>query len=64
MAKIKIEEVIDHLDTDVRRALADAVKETIPSANFDEYSLFRAFKRSIRRRCRTWENVPDNYVDD
>ena len=64
MAKVKIDEIIDHLSTEMRRALSDAVKETLPAAMFDEYELFRSFKRAVSRKCSTWEQVPDKYVDD
>jgi len=63
MARIKPEECIDHLDTDIRNALEAAVRETIPGATFDKYQLFRAFKRAVGRKCNTWERVPGAYVD-
>jgi hypothetical protein len=64
MARVKIEEIVEHLDHDLRRALADAVKEVLPSGTrFDEHELFRAFKRAVRRKCSTWERVPDRYVE-
>ncbi|MCA0850864.1 hypothetical protein [Salipiger thiooxidans] len=64
MARIKIEEVIQHLDHDMKRALEAAVRETIPDAQFDRQRLFKAFVRKVRLKCNTWESVPDNYVDD
>jgi len=64
MARIKIEEVIDHLDYDLKRALEAAVKETIPNAQFDRQRLFKSFVKQVRRKCGTWENVPDGYVDN
>ena len=63
MAKIKIEEVIDHLDTDIRKALKNTVDECCPGNTADAYDLFRQFKREVSRKCSTWENVPDNYVE-
>jgi len=63
MARIKIEAVIDRLDSNIRRALENAVKEVLPNANFDSYELFRAFKRAIGRKCNIWERIPDNYVE-
>ena len=63
MARIKIEEVIDRLDSDIRNALEDAVNEVIPNANFDKYELFRAFKRAVGRKCSTWESIPDRYIE-
>ncbi len=63
MAKIKPEEIVDDLSTEMRRALEDAVREVIPDAQFDAYELFRAFKRAVRRKCSTWETVQDSHVD-
>lgn len=63
MAKIKPEEIIDHLSSDFRKALKGAVSEIMPGSVVDEYQLFRAFKRWVRRKCSTWERVPDQYVD-
>ncbi len=62
MAKIKIESVIEHLDTDIRRALEDAVNHTIIDIQFDRNVLFREFVRAVGRKCQTWANVPDNCV--
>lgn len=64
MARVKIEEIVDSLSSDIRRALADAVNEVIDDAKFDEHELFRAFKRAVSRKCSTWERVPDRYVQD
>jgi hypothetical protein len=63
MAQIKIEEVIDYLDSDIRRALQEAVLRVIPNAEFDRNQLFREFVRAVGRKCRTWESVPDHYVE-
>lgn len=63
MARVKMEEIVDHLSSEMRRALSDAVEEVSPNSNIDGYDLFRAFKRAIRRKCNTWERVPDGYVD-
>jgi len=63
MARVKIEEIVDYLDSDFRKALAAAVKEVAPEATFDERTLFRAFLRAVGRKCSTWERVPDHYVD-
>ena len=63
MARVKIEEVIDHLSSEMRKALRQAVENTIPDAEFDEREFFRNFRRSVGRKCNTWENVPDQYVN-
>jgi len=64
MAKVKMEEIVEHLSSEMRRALSDAMKEVSPNSNFDEYELFRAFKRAVRRKCGTWERVPDRFVEN
>jgi hypothetical protein len=63
MGRVKIEDVISHLDSDIRKALEAAVKEILPNAQFDPYELFRAFRRAVGRKCSTWENVPDYYIE-
>ena len=63
MAKVKIEEVIDHLDTEIRRALEETIKTHFPNTNFDTREVFRTFKRMVGRKCNTWERVPDIYVE-
>ena len=63
MSRVRIEEVIDHLSSEMRRALNESVKEVMPNSHFDEYELFRAFRRAVGRKCNTWESVPDHYVE-
>ena len=63
MARIKIEDVIEHLSVEMRRALQRAVQEAIPEVECDSHKLFRAFRRAVRARCNTWEEVPDTYVE-
>ena len=63
MARVKIEEVIDHLSTEMRKSLRDSVNKVIPEVTFDERELFRQFKKEVRKKCSTWERVPDQYID-
>ena len=62
MAQIRVEDIIDHLDSEMRGALEAAVNEVIPGAKFDSHKLFRAFKRKVYSKCSIWESVPDNFV--
>lgn len=55
-------ELVDHLSSEMRRALKDATQEVFPNVVVDEHELFRAFKRAVGRKCSTWEQVPDRYV--
>lgn len=63
MARVKIEDVIDHLSSEMSRALTDAVSSAAPGVSVDAHTFFRAFKRAVGRRCSTWEQVPDRYVE-
>jgi hypothetical protein len=63
MARVKIEEVIDHLSSEMRRTLEETVKTVVPSAHFDAHDLFREFRRNVGRKCNTWETVPDQYIE-
>jgi hypothetical protein len=63
MARVKIEEIVDHLSSEMSRALEDAVDRTFPNEQFDRNALFREFRRAVGRQCRRWENVPDHYVE-
>ena len=62
MAKVKIEDVIDHLDTEIRNALELTIRQHFPNLDFDKRELFRTFIRMVSKKCNTWENVPDNFV--
>lgn len=62
MAKIKMEEIVDDLSTEFRRALVLAVREVMPEAQVEEYQLYRAFKRTIGKKCGTWATVKDSHV--
>ena len=63
MARIKIEEVIDSLSSEMKRALKESVEKVLPGTIVDSSTLFREFKRSVGRKCNTWERVPDSYVE-
>jgi hypothetical protein len=63
MTQIRLEVIVEHLRTQVRRAPHDAVTEVIPEAEVDPHALFRAFKRRLRSRCNAWETVPDQSVN-
>lgn len=62
MASVQMEEIVDHLSTEVRRALEDALDDVAPNFRIDPHELFRAFRGAIGRKCSTWEQVPDHYV--
>ena len=63
MARLKIEAVLDHLSADMRHALDETIRKALPEAEIDAFGLYREFVGAVRRKCRTWESVPDAYVD-
>jgi hypothetical protein len=63
MARVRIEQIVDHLSSEMRRALEAAVSEVAPDAHVDAHDLFRAFRRAVGRKCSTWETVPDQLVE-
>lgn len=62
MAEFKIEDVVDHLSTEMRRALDEAVRQVMPGAQFNSHELYPAVKRAVYRKCRIWEQVPDRFI--
>ena len=62
MAQIQVEELVDHLSSEFRRALTDTIREVLPDADFDERAAYRVFKRAVGRKCNTWEAVPKNII--
>jgi hypothetical protein len=63
MARVQMENIVEHLKVEIRKALAAAVETTMPGAQFDRSQLFRAFRRKVGSKCGTWSQVPDQYVD-
>jgi hypothetical protein len=43
MARVKIEEILDTLSSEITKALGDAVNEVLPDAEVNRNQLFRAF---------------------
>ena len=62
MAKVKIENVIEHLESDISTALYKTVMDAAPDCGASKSELFRHFVRAVYNECRVWETVPDRYV--
>jgi len=63
MAKVKIEDVVDHLSSEFRRALEETINQHFQNQDFDSREVFRTFKRQVYRKCNVWEEVPDRFVE-
>ncbi len=62
MAEVKIEDVVYHLDSEFKRALADTLERFAPSARVNTNSAFTYFLQRVYHHCSVWEKVPDACV--
>ena len=62
MAKLNIVEVIDHLETEFRKALNATLREQFPNQDFNSRTVFKTFKNEISNRCNSWEKIPNKYL--
>jgi hypothetical protein len=63
MAKVKVEGVVQHLSTQIRGALEEAVLSAFPFQTVNRDDIYREFRVALARRCRPWEEVPDSFVE-
>jgi hypothetical protein len=62
MAKVKIEEVVDVLDSEFKKALDDTMARFAPNAVYNREELFKHFLNRVYHHCSGWETVPDSCV--
>lgn len=63
MARLKTEEIVDHLNDKLKKAMVDALKEHLPDAQYDLTLMFRTFRKSFILSNKSWIDVPDRFVD-
>lgn len=63
MARIRVEQVFDHLGSKLRGAIDDTLKALIPETKVEAQEFYRELKKNLARRCRQWEDVPNNHVE-
>lgn len=63
MARVKIEDILYHLDHDLKKALEATIKEHYPGVNVDRNRVYKTFMKQAYRKCSTWEQVPDSCVE-
>jgi hypothetical protein len=63
MSKVKIEDVVYHLDGDFKKALEDTFQEFAPDTSIDRNETFKFFLKRVRHHCRIWEEVPESSVE-
>ena len=62
MAKLNIEQIIDHLDREIRKALDATMREHFPHQDFNSRAVFDTFKKQVEKKCDSWESVPNKYI--
>jgi len=55
MAQVRIEEIVDHLSSEMRKPLEETLREVVPNVQVDPYELVRTFRRAVRYKCNDWE---------
>jgi hypothetical protein len=59
MAKVNIEDLVYHLDSEFKKALDDTMSQFAPNATYDRNALFKFFLKRVYHHCSIWEEVPD-----
>lgn len=62
MAQIRIEEIMDHLDSEMKSALRATLAQHYPNQNVDANTVYRTFKRKVASKFGSWVRVPDNFI--
>jgi len=62
MAKLNMEEVIDHLEDKMRKALQATIREHFPDQEFNSRAVYKTFKNEVYKKCNAWESVPNKYI--
>lgn len=62
MAKLNIEEVIDHLEDEMRKALQATLREHFPDLDFNSRAVFKTFKKQVEKKCNAWESIPNKFI--
>ena len=63
MARIRPNDIFEHLTPQLRAALDEAVDKTLPGVEVDKRQLYLAFRRALTAKLKPWEIVPAAAVD-
>ncbi|HYR43808.1 MAG TPA: hypothetical protein VER98_12335 [Terriglobia bacterium] len=62
MAQVKIDDLVYHLSSEFKKALADTMSQFAPGVQIDVGSAFKHFQKRVYHHCSVWEKVPDSCV--
>ena len=63
MARVRTDEFLEILGSDLSRALERTADETIGAGLIDRRDFYREFLQNVRRTCSEWAEVPDDIVE-
>jgi hypothetical protein len=63
MARIRPNDIFDHLSPQMRAVLDEAVDKTLPGVVVDKRQLYLALRRALSAKLKPWESVPPAAVD-
>jgi len=63
MARIKLDEIFNHLGYEIKKSLANTIKKEFPNLEFDQHKLYKEFVENVSRESKKWEQVPDDAVE-
>ena len=63
MARIRPNDIFEHLNPQMRAALDEAVDKTLLGVEVDKRQLYLAFRRALTAKLKPWESVPAAAVD-
>lgn len=62
MAQVRIQNIIEKLDYEMKRALDEAVSRVLPDAEINRNALYKSFIKSVGRKCNEWVSISDSDV--
>jgi hypothetical protein len=62
MPRIRIGNVLSHLESDLRKAMEQALSRA-GATSVDARALTKEFIKAVERKCSTWERVSENDVE-
>lgn len=62
MARIKIDEMVGHLEKEFRKALTSTLYKEFGELEFNAKDVYQTFKKELTEQCNSWENLPNKFV--
>ena len=63
MARVKLDEILDEHESDIRRAMGDILRRYAPDHKDSVSLVTRAFIRAVDRHTSQWTRVRESYVE-